>query len=758
MKIIAKTVSRYAWLLIIVSFILTFVFGYFTKYIKVQAELVTGPPDNLPEVIAYNKVKEIFPSNEVIFIAVKSDSIFSVSYMQKIYDLTDELLFIDGVEDVLSIASASKIKGEEEGLYVLPLMEEKPRSKEDVERIKNLVAGDEIFEEMLIGKDKKSTGILVILEKNLKEDEIIEIYEKIKGMVKRYENPEKILISGKPVVEALIAEHVSGDIRKLFPLSIIVSMILLLIFFGSLRGMLLPVLTVFLSVTWMMGIQGILKIPIGMESSLLPMLLVAIGTAYGIHLIHQFTEEIEKTTNKKTAVYNLIIRRGNAVLIAGFTTIAGFYSLITQNIKTIKTFGILNGSGVLVTLFLSIILIPSFLRILKVPKTKKRKIKGFNVFLKKSGNLTWKYPHIFLLIALGIVIFGILGIPRIKTVSNEIRNFDKKSEIRISTEYINKNYSGTTPLTLLFETDKEEGFKDPVLLSKIDSIVSFSEKLPYVGKAMALSSFVKKLYKALNGDNPEFYKIPEDKNLVSQLIFLYSMSGDPSDFESMVTSDFKKANVTIFIKTADTGVLKNIVNKIENYSKKILKGENVKLSITGRARLFVIMDSLIVRGQILSIIAAFLLVFLITSLILRSVKAGLLSLVPMLVTVLGNFGIMGFFGFALTHSTSIVASLAIGIGIDYAVHYINRMRIYEREIKENAEIIKKTTFTVGRAIIFNLVSVTLGFLVLLFSAFRGIRELSILVAITMILSGFGAIYILPSFVVFIKKFKKEVKP
>lgn len=753
MKIIAKVVSKYPWALITISFILTFLFGYFTKYIKIQAELVTGLPNNLPEVIAYNKVKEIFPSNEVIFIAVKGDSIFSLPYMQKIYDLTDELIFIEGVEDILSIASASKIKGEKEGLYVIPLMDKRPESKGEVERIKELIEGDEIFEEMLIGKDKKSTGILVVLEKNLREEKILEIYNKIQKMIKKYEGPERIYISGKPVVEALIAEHVSGDIRKLFPLSIMVSMILLLIFFRSLRGMFLPILTVFLSATWMMGIQGILGIPIGMESSLLPMLLVAIGTAYGIHLIHQFTEEIGEKEDKEKAVYNLIIKRGNAVLIAGLTTVAGFYSLITQNIKTIKTFGILNGSGVLVTLFLSILLIPSFLKILKTPKKREERINWFNRFLRSSGDKTQRYPYVFLFIALGIIIFGILGIPRIKTISDEIRNFDEKSEIRIATEYINENYSGTTPLTLLFETEKEEGFKDPVLLSKIDSIVSFAEKLPYVGKGMAISSFIKRLYKALNNDNPEFYKIPDDRKLVSQLIFLYSMSGDPSDFESMVTSDFRKANVTIFIKTADTGVLKEIVNKIVNYSKRILNKDDVKLSITGRARLFVIMDSLIVRGQILSIISAFILVFLITSIILRSFGAGILSCIPMVVTVLGNFGIMGFFGFALTHSTSIVASLAIGIGIDYAVHYINRMRIYEKELKDTGEIIKRATFTVGRAIIFNLLSVIIGFLVLLFSTFRGIKELSILIAITMILSGFGAIYILPSFILFLKRLK-----
>jgi predicted RND superfamily exporter protein len=753
MKKIAKFVSNFSWFLIILFLIITFLLGYFTRYIKVQAELVTGLPDNLPEVIAYNKVKEIFPSSDVIFVILESDSIFSVKYLQKIYDLTEEFLFLSGIKDVLSLASASKIKGEKEGISIIPLMEERPKNEKDVERIKNLVSGDEFFEQMLIGKDKKSTGILLILEKDLKEEEIINLYKNINKIVKKYENPEKIYISGKRITEALIAEHIIKDLRKLFPISIIVSMILLLLFFGSIRGMILPVLTVFLSSTWMMGIQGLLKIPIGMESSLLPMLLVAIGTAYGIHLIHQFNEEIKKIGDKKEAVYNTIIKRGNAVLIAGLTTVAGFYSLITQNIKTIKTFGILNGSGVLVTLLLSIILIPSFLNVLKVKKENKREIGFFNKFLENSGILIAKYYYVFLSIAILFIIFGFLGIPRIKTSSDEIENFDKRSEIRIATEYINKNYFGITPLTILFETDKEDGFKNPDLLLKIDSIINFAEKIPYVGKSMAISSFIKRLYKALNQDNPEFYKIPEDKNLISQLIFLYSMSGDPSDFESMVTSDFKKANVTIFLKTSNTEILKEVVKKIEDYSKRIIGKENIKMSITGNARLFVVMDNLIVKGQIFSLISAFILVFLITSIILHSLRAGLLSLIPMFVTVITNFGIMGFFNFALTHSTSIVASIAIGIGIDYAVHYINRMRIYGKEIKEEKELIKKTTKGVGDAIIFNLLTVAFGFMVLLLSSFKGVKEISILISITMFLSGFGAIYILPSFFMFIKKLR-----
>jgi len=756
MKIIARIVSKFAFINLILTLIITVLLGYFIKDIKVQTELESGLPDNLPEVIAQNKVNELFPPQDVIFIVVKSDSIFSLSYMKKIYELTDSILFLKEVEDVFSIATANKIKGEEKGISIIPLMEKMPETEEEVKRIKEMVSGDEIFEGMLLSKDKKSTAILALIDKELSEEEKIEIYEKILKITKKYENPEKIHVSGKPVVEALIAERVQGDIRRLFPFSILLSMILLFIFFGSLRGAFLPVLTVFISTVWMMGIQGLLGIPIGMETSLLPMLLVAIGTAYGIHLIHQFTEEIEKEEKMERVVYNLILKRGNAVLIAGLTTVAGFFSLVFQDIKTIKTFGIVNGFGVLVTLFLSIFLIPSFLRILKKPKKAIREIKTLDKFLFLSGSSVTKRYYAFLIAGLLIIIFGTMGVLWIKSESNEIENFSKKSNIRISYEYINENYAGTTPLTILFETEKEDGFKNPELLKIVDRIVEYSENLPYVGKARSITGLLKRLYKSFENDKEEFYRIPDEKELVSQLVFLFEMSTDPEELARMVTSDWQKVNVTLFLKTSNTRIMRDIVKRIEEYSKSLIKNTDIKLTITGRARLYVIMDYLIIKGQILSLISAFILVLIITSLILKSFKLGILSIIPMTMVVMGNFGFMGFLGFPLTHSTSIVASLAIGIGIDYAVHYINRMNLLRGKVGDINEIIRRTTLSVGKAIIFNMVSVTLGFLVLLLSSFKGVKLISILIAITMILSLFGALFILPSFVKLITKKEEKI--
>ena len=284
----------------------------------------------------------------------------------------------------------------------------------------------------------------------------------------------------------------------------------------------------------------------------------------------------------------------------------------------------------------------------------------------------------------------------------------------------------------------------------VDDFENYVKGLPYVGGAMSLTDMVKRLNQGLFADNPDYYKIPDSRQLVSQEIFLYSMSGDPSDFDALVNPDYNVLNMTIFIKTANTGELKKIVSAINNYKKQKLAGTGITATVTGLSRLFILMDQLVVKGQIASVISAFILVLIITSIVLKAFKAGVLSIIPLFVVVILNFGIMGFAGISLTHATAIVASIAIGIGIDYAVHYINRYKILYKDLKDPSKTIVNSTATVGKAIIYNALSVTLGFLVLTLSVFSGIKRLGLLVAITMILSAFGALVILPSVMNLIK--------
>ncbi len=743
MKKLGKFVSSHPFVSLITILLLTVFLGYFMKNLRVETRMEAGLPAHYPEVRAYNRMKELFPSRDLIFIGIESDSIFSLQTLQKIWDLSDTLEALRGVKKVISFATISKIKGTEEGFEVIPLMDDRPASSEECYRVAKLVDHDPMYEGMLVGKSGKSTAILVVLKDGISQDEVLGIYRKIKKIVDPYRGPEKFYISGKPVVEAMIAGHVTGDIRKLFPISILVAMVVLFFSFRSLRGVFLPVLTVILASVWVMGLQGLLGIPLSLETSLLPMLLVAIGTAYGIHLIHQFNEEILAGKSRKEAVYNVYVKRGNAVIIAGLTTVAGFISLVTSQIKTIRTFGLMNGIGVFIVLFISILMVPAFLAILKTPEVEKGKSPE-SESLKKLGVFTVRFNGYIVAISVFIMVVGALGIPRIRSESNEIKNFPKDSPIRIADEWINREFVGTTPLNVIFEAEKPGAFKDPENLRLVDEFENFVKTLPDVGGVMSLTDMIKRLNQGLFADNPEYYRIPDSRDLVSQEIFLYSMSGDPSDFDALVNQDYDVLNVTIFIKTSSTGRLKKIVSAIESYSDRKFSGTGIRVTVTGLSRLFILMDQLVVRGQIASVISAFILVLIITSLVLRSFKAGVLSIIPLFVVVILNFGIMGFAGISLTHATAIVASIAIGIGIDYAVHYINRYRIFYPEIEKAPETIEKTTSTVGKAIIYNALSVTLGFLVLTLSVFTGIKRLGLLVAITMVLSAIGALVILPA--------------
>jgi len=749
MRKLGNFVSRFPWLTLVGIFGITLFLGYFMKNIRVETRMEAGLPAHYPEVKAYNRMKELFPSRDVIFIGIESNNIFSLRTLQKIWDLSDTLESLKGVKKVLSFATASKIKGTTEGFEVIPLMDDRPISEKDCEKVRELVDHDPMYEGMLIGKSGHSTAILVILKDNISQDEVLKIYKELRKIVEPYEGPEKFYISGKPVVEAMIAEHVTGDIRKLFPISILVAMVVLFISFRSLRGVFLPVLTVILASVWVMGLQGLLGIPLSLETSLLPMLLVAIGTAYGIHLIHQFNEEIMRGFSRREAVFNVYIKRGNAVIIAGLTTVAGFISLVTSQIKTIKTFGLMNGIGVFITLFISIFMVPAFLAVLKKPKVKPSASPESNT-LKNLGVFTVRKSTLIVIISILLMIIGVIGIPKIKSESNEITNFPKNSPIRIADEWINREFVGTTPLNIIFESSKKGAFKDPKNLKIVDEFENYVKGLPYVGGAMSLTDMVKRLNQGLFADNPEYYSIPDSRQLISQEIFLYSMSGDPSDFDALVNPDYNVLNITIFIKTSNTGDLKKIVSAINRYKEQKLAGTGITATVTGLSRLFILMDQLVVKGQIASVISAFILVLIITSIVLKSFKAGVLSIIPLFVVVILNFGIMGFAGISLTHATAIVASIAIGIGIDYAVHYINRYKILNKELRDPSKTVITSTATVGKAIIYNALSVTLGFLVLTLSAFIGIKRLGLLVAITMVLSAFGALVILPSVMNLIK--------
>ncbi len=342
-----------------------------------------------------------------------------------------------------------------------------------------------------------------------------------------------------------------------------------------------------------------------------------------------------------------------------------------------------------------------------------------------------------------LVILSIISSTRIVSYNDMIEDFPKDSTIRIASNWINNNFTGTTDISILL-TGKKDSIKEPEVLRQIEDLQNFvEEKYPFVTKSVSIADFIKRMNVAMNANSPEFDKIPSSKELIAQYLLLYSTSGDPDDFDPYVDYDYKEARILFMSTRSRSTENLEVLKGIKEYTDKHI-GPDLKVQISGNAAITNTLAALIMKGQITSIIASMIVVFLLMTFIYRSLFGGILSVLPLSLAILINFAIMPIVGIPLDVSTSIVGSVAVGVGIDYAIHYINNARLNAGNHTTIDELYLHTSTTSGTSIFYNALAVTVGFLVLLFSNFVPMVKLGSLVALTMVTSALGSLIFIPA--------------
>jgi len=313
--------------------------------------------------------------------------------------------------------------------------------------------------------------------------------------------------------------------------------------------------------------------------------------------------------------------------------------------------------------------------------------------------------------------------------------------------------------------------KDPVLLSQLDELKQLALKIDHVGSVQSLADFIKRINKVLHADDPAFYTIPPiearvtgsewvEKNggwvevskeytvsgeeLVAQYLQLFEMSGKPQDMSNLVDYPYRHAKVSIMINSDKQSTLRAIDQELTTYiNENMNRNENISAAITGMAKLFLVVDDLIVKGQIWSILTSLLLVWVITWAMFRSPTVGLFNTIPLFFALFLNFAFMGFAGINLNLETLTISSIAIGVGVDYAIHFVHRYRIKLREGLDYDAAVPATMREAGLAIFFNSITVAAGFSIIAMSQFVAIMEMGVLITLTMLTAAFGALTILP---------------
>ncbi|HMA75800.1 MAG TPA: efflux RND transporter permease subunit [Candidatus Krumholzibacteriaceae bacterium] len=747
LKIIYKIIRSPKITLAIILLLSAVFFVVMKQNSRMETDLDDYMPQEHPAFVYSNQAEEWFNIQDGVIIAIENDKgVYRSATLQKIKDLTGELQKMAEIDrdDVTSLYTADNITGSDLGLDVEPFFEKVPEREDKLANLRQDVRTNEMIFGRLVNTDETVTVIIAEIKDDLFTQEF---YHRLLDLAERYEGPEKLYVAGRPIVEGTMAYLGPRDMKRMVPIVIAVIIIVLLMVQRSFKAGLFTLLVVLFSVVWAFGLMALLNVPIYAVSTMIPVMLIAIGVADGIHLyshLHIFMKE-NPGADRKTATRDMIKEMWKPVVMTSVTTAVGFISLLTSEVYPIKYFGLFTAFGVMMAMVFSLSLIPAGLMIFGLPGWKDRGETGRddeNKLLNAIAGLVVKHKYATLFATIAIVALSILGTTKVWINSSFLDKFEADSKIVMTDAFINENFGGTSTLNVILDSESKDAFKRPEILRAVDSLqADVVESLPVVGNSFALTDYLRRMNKVMHADSAQFNIIPSSRELVAQYLLLYEMSGDPENLWEVVDYNYRKANLTFQLKSDNSIALNSAIAEIEEHIPE-LKKLGVTVNYAGSGYKGLVFTDLILEGQIKSLLLSLIIVIILLSLMFRNIRAGIIGAVPISVTAVISFGVMGLLGIPLSTTTALLSSIAIGIGIDYAVHFIERYRIYAGKTGDKELTGRKTMQHSGRAIAFNAIVVIAGFLVLLASVFPPNRALGGLVSMNMFTSFLGTVTIM----------------
>ncbi|NQT76516.1 MAG: RND family transporter [Bacteroidetes bacterium] len=735
MNKLAKFILRYRWVIIISVILFTAFTGYQITKMQINSDVISSLPDDDPDAALLKKIANEFGSNKMGMVILETDDIFRTETLEHIHQITETLEGIDGIISVNSLTNIIDIN--EIGIGSLVDIYDLPDTEEELEALRERVFSKEMYKGSIISEDGTATLIIFSLSEDANVEAVaIAVMDQTRAM----NLPETLYYAGSPMMVTAIAKLIASDLSLLLPLAFLLIAVILAAFFKTIRGVLLPLLTVAIAIVWTLGIMALLGFKMSMISNNIPIILLAVGSAYTIHVLNRINEM--KDTDRRKALLKAMIYIFIPVLLAAITTAIGFMSFIFgAYLEMIRDFGIFTSMGTFFAAFLSLFFTPALIAGFSIYR--KKAIKGKHLhgtplltiyFLAPLKRLLIRHPKYILTSWTILIIISIMGIFLIKRSVDIQEYFRKDNPARTAENIMINKFGGSKPIFIIFQGD----ILSPEVLNCMVETANYMKQSPDVLSTQSIATLIAEINLAL-GEG--IRRIPPEKDMIEQL---WAFSLDGNDIvKTYVNEDLDKAIIISKFISPDNNAKKEFTSYMNSFISEHSNDE-CKIEITGMPFVDVTMDKSLIRSQFGSLSIAIIMVIIFVGLILRSLKTGIFAAIPIIAAIIMLFGVMGFTGIPLNIATVLVASVALGIGIDYSIHVISNVKhLMKTHDDDISHALEETILISGKAIVINVLSVSAGFLVLLFSEMVPLQYFGFLVALSMIGSGVGSLTLLP---------------
>ncbi|MEO8007696.1 MAG: MMPL family transporter, partial [Betaproteobacteria bacterium] len=732
-------------------------------------------PRSHPFIATTLKVEEVFGSRYVAVIGItpKQGDMFQAKVLEKALRITNKLRETPRVvkTNLLSVAArrVKDIRGTKDGMEVRQMMTGVPATPEQMAALKEALERNTSYMNAIVSNDFKTTVILAEVRDRKPTDGpdikggFTFVQDKINAIVDaERDDSVDIMVSGYPPFLSMF-ERFAGRTPLLMLAALVVIGLIHWEAFRTLQGLILPLVTPLVAVQWAKGFMGLADVPLDIFNMTTPILILAVGAGHAVQLLKRYYEEYNRLNPgtlldkeaaraaNRQAVVDSIVKIGPVMLLAGLVAICGFLSLMIFDIISIRVFGFFSGVGILCVLIVEMTLIPALRSLLPAPGKKEARLEreerlwdrltGFYADTLLGPNRN----RIFMITGIVIVV-ALFGMSRLSVESALKKYFDPNLPLLKEDARLNQRMAGTNSIYILVEGDKPDAIKDPAVLRAMDELQAFLVKQPNIGKVMSLAEFIKRMNQSMNGDDPAYFKIPDKQTTIAEYLLIYSMSGEPGDFDTYVDYDYQLANMVVFSHSDSTVDMLALWKSVKEFAKDRFP-PNIKLNVGGSVAQSAAITEVIVKDKILNVIQIASVVFLIAAVVFRSFAAGLLVITPLLLSVLVNMGLLGILGLKLNIPVALTSALAIGIGADYAIYMLFRLREELALGTQENEAFRKVLRTAGKACLFVASAVAGGYAVQAFS--RGYYPHTwnaLLIGTAMLVSVTAALTVMPALV------------
>lgn len=724
----------------------------------------------------YDAFRAQFGREERLVVVVEPPEIFDFAFLEKLRAFHREIEeTVPKLQEVTSLVNARNTRGEADRLIVEDLFEDWPETPEALAAIRQRALANPIYRNQLLDQTARLTTLLIetdaysslgeapedllggfdegetppVARRFITGEENSAIVEAVWEVVERYRAPDfRLHVAGSPTMIHFFQLEMLTNMARFGLLAVLAIATLLALLFRRAVGVLLPLLVAGLSVLATLALMAAADFPIMIPQQILPSFLLAVGVGAAVHVLVIFFQRFDSGASREDSVVHALGHSGLPVVMTSITTAGGLSSFAAAELAPIAQLGISAPIGVLVSLLLTLVLVPGLLALLPLRAASAgRSSAGWGrELLVRCGEFGIRHARAVALASAGLLILAGLGAAQLRFSHHPLAWFPEENPFRRAAELMNERMGGGMFLEVVIDSGVENGLHEPELLNRLDELRLRASALQRgdiaVGKNLSLVDLLKEIHQALNENRPEFHTLPQDRQLVAQELLLFENSGS-DDLEEIVDPQFRRGRFTMTVPFVDAIQYPAFLALFEDEATRIL-GDQASFEVTGLMAIMGRTFTAVIHSMARSYLVALAVIAPLMVLLIGNLRIGLLSMIPNLTPILLTLGVMGWMGLSLDAFTLMIGGIALGLAVDDTIHFMHNFRRYYERTGDLSAAVRETLSTTGQALLFTSLVLSTGFFIYSFASLANLVQFGLLTGVTILTAFLADLFLAPA--------------